>query len=572
MLCSRVVSVMIGLVLALGLIAVPGPDSTAIAANVNDPESVALAEAYRSARDIPRAQMCLLDLPAEIDLTLADYRALFLDPFVACLGAAIDRIEAVVLIRGVPLRVAIPIDGSRSERVSLAAALAVWRSTTAADTPVLGEPPGNDADCGGTPCYAARWQNVYRRGAFRAGYAGDDRDGNHHRPLLVTMLHGRSYEDAARLYVSALDAETSTAARGSFVFMEGADPARGALDFQFDRVISGLAMRGFDDAMRIPFDRDRTGLTMAAFFVGTAGIGTTIEANTFLPGSLVDNLTSYGAVPENFAESGEMQVSIARFVARGVAGAHGTTDEPLNNCFPARDLLLDYVDGFTLGEAYFSSMPFVYWRNLVLGDVMAAPYAVRPVVEIDAAEDGHVIVTAIDPLDRGIASLALYVDGASVAASARDVLEADLVLPIDRQVELLAVAQARGNGAQSKGWRMILARGGVPGPPDAGILDSGNPDTGRLDSGIPDSGSIDQGVAIVAPEPGGCDCTTASRGEVSLLVLIFVVLFTRARAGRPRAEGPPTRRTEKLLFSRPPPMDRQVNEHDRWIRKRARCR
>jgi uncharacterized protein (TIGR03790 family) len=105
--------------------AVPGPDSTAIVANRNDAESVALGEAYRSARGIPRVQMCLLDLSTEIDLSLEQFRASLLDPLVACLGVHAARIEAVVLMRGVPLRVAIPIDATRSERVSLAAALAV---------------------------------------------------------------------------------------------------------------------------------------------------------------------------------------------------------------------------------------------------------------------------------------------------------------------------------------------------------------------------------------------------------------------------------------------------------------
>lgn len=516
--------------------AVPGPDSTAIVANSNDPESVALAEAYRSARSIPRAQLCLLDLPEQIDLTLDEYRAQLLEPLFACLGALTSRIEAVVLMRGVPLRVAIPFDASRSERVSLAAALSLWRSTDPEGESLLGAAPGNDMMCGMVPCYAARWSNLYRSGDFYAGWEGAERDGTIFRPVLVTMLHGRSYEDAARLFDSALAGEELGGARGTFVFMNGADPARGAIDYQYARVIDALNARGFADTSRIAFDANATGLSMASFFVGTAGLGATIEGNTFLPGSIVDNLTSYGAVPENFTELGESQVSIARFVARGVAGVHGTTDEPLNNCFPARDLLIDYVDGFTLGEAYFASMPFVYWRNLVLGDVMAAPYATRPLVQLSGVTAGEEVagertITATASHPRGIARLVLYANGATVAEAAGDRLEAVVTLPLE-EVELLAVAQAEGSPA-SKGWTMLTVRGAAL-PPDAGVEEDAAADAGLEDAGAPEDAHLrDFGVPVepVDPEEEGCSCAVTNRNAdlwISAWLAVFAAGLLRA--------------------------------------------
>ncbi|MFK7989303.1 MAG: hypothetical protein AB8I08_25015 [Sandaracinaceae bacterium] len=99
---------------------------------------------------------------------------------------------------------------------------------------------------------------------------------------------------------------------------------------------------------------------------------------------MAGNLTSFGARPINFRETGESQVSIARWVTAGVAGVHGTVAEPLNNCFPDRELLVRYVDGSTLAEAFHLTMPFVYWRNLVLGDPMAAPFAERPTLTVEA--------------------------------------------------------------------------------------------------------------------------------------------------------------------------------------------
>jgi hypothetical protein len=343
----------------------------------------------------------------------------------------------------------------------LAAALALGESATSTGAPILGQAPGRLVNCGGgAMCLGARWSNPFRSGTFRAGWSLRQ-GGLLWRPRLVTMLHGRSAADAARLIASATTAEALGGARGTFMFMDGADGARGVLDGTYDGVLRGLRALGFTDVVRVPFQGDLEGQSLAAFFVGTAGLGRTIEGNRFAPGALVDNLTSFGAVAENFRASGEQsQVSIARWVAQGVAGVHGTTDEPLNNCFPSRDLVVSYAEGGTLGEAYFRAMPFVYWHNLVLGDPMAAPYAVRPRVRLEGVADDDVVVgsrlvtaTAEDPLGRTLDALVLYVDGEERARSAGEPLS--LCLEAGRHV--LAVAQVADERTpetrhRPKGW------------------------------------------------------------------------------------------------------------------------
>lgn len=539
----------VGLVLAPSTLAwaVPGPDSVAVVANGNDPEGVALARLYLEVRQIPERQLCLLDLPDEDTVDLDAYRARFEGPLFACLDAAgvSARIEAVVLTRGVPLRVTVPTPGG-SQRASLAATLGAARSVTAtaAESRLVGRAPGAPGNCGGTPCLAAAWRNPYTRGPFRAGWSAESQ-GVLHQPLLVTMLHGRSYADAARLVASATTAEALGGAPGQFLLMNGADPARGALDATYAEVISGLQARGFTDVERVPFQRDLTGRALAAFFVGTADLGDTIEGNTILPGALVDNLTSFGAVPPNFrGPEEEAQVSIARWVAQGVAGVHGTTDEPLNNCFPSRRLLLAYVDGYTLAEAYARYMPFVYWRNLVLGDAMAAPYARRPQVDLRGVEDGDEVfgsvqVDLLAPGPGRAAKLTLYVDGVEAATGEGPQLAACLPVPEGAAIQVLAVAQRApdatpGGEAESKGWRAVTVRGRpgpsdcTPPPVDAGVSppDAGASDAAPLDAGtaLPDAGAP-------APDAGGCQAT--SPGDSAAWALLALALETlRARRRR----------------------------------------
>ncbi len=474
----------LSILLPAAAFAVPGPDSVVVVSNAALPESVALADAYADARHVPLRQRCALDLPDGPDFALAAFRADLLEPLRACLGDAETRIEAAVLVRGVPLRVTVPTDDG-DRRISTAAALGLWRSEMR-DTgePVLGQPPGRVTRCGGQSCYSARWANPWDDGPFRAGWRRDTARVRW-RPILVTMLNGRSYADAQRLVDSALASEGAGAGDGRVMLMRGADPARGVLDRDYATVAQGLVERGAAVEV-VDFDANRTGDTLAAFFVGTATLGESIEGNDFVPGALVDNLTSLGAVPTNFTADGEQQVSIARWVARGVAGVHGATDEPLNNCFPSRQLLLDYVDGATLAEAFHRHLPFVHWRNLVLGDPMAAPYAMRPVVTIESTPAG-LRVAAEDPLERRITSLTLFADGEPIADRAWRRLDHCLELEVGQTVRLLAVAEAV-DVHPAKGWTAM----DVAGPltclaPDATTSDAETPDGDPPDGALADA-------------------------------------------------------------------------------------
>jgi hypothetical protein len=487
--------------------ATPGPDSVAVLANAEVPGSVALATNYAAARSVPARQVCALPLPLGPDIDLATFREALETPLRACLdaGGVRDRIEAVVLTRGVPLRVVLPPE-SGGGRVSLAAALSVWDSVSLADgLPVLGRPAGRLFPCGQAMCFGAVWRNAYAGGAFRPGWTLDA--GNvHWAPLLVTALFGRSDDDAAGLLDASVASDGARNGGAEILMMDGADPARGALDGETPAVLASLLERGVP-ARRVPFDANLTGLTLAGFTTGTAGIGTTIEGNTFAPGALVDNLTSFGAVAENFAPEGESQVSIARWVAQGVTGVHGTTDEPLNNCFPSRRFLVDWADGATLAEALHGNLPFVYWQNLVLGDPMAAPYAVRPVVELEpapAAGPALWDVAATDAADRGPVSLRIYADGVEVAASAGEGTRL-CVAPAEPPVEWLVVAQAAATPVdpwRPKGWTSVVLH--IAPAEGCALPDAALPDAGALpaDAGVP---TPDPDAAPPTPDPDAAE-------------------------------------------------------------------
>ena len=121
------------------------------------------------------------------------------------------------------------------------------------------------------------------------------------------------------------------------------------------------------DTQEVPLMQILTGYQLGAFVTGALHLGAVIGSNVYHPGSIVDNLTSFGAVPSNFDSDGNVQVSVSRWVAQGVAGIHGTTAEPISNAFPHRRFLVDYVKGFTLAESFARNLRAIYWRNLILG-------------------------------------------------------------------------------------------------------------------------------------------------------------------------------------------------------------
>ncbi len=516
-------------------LAIPGPDTTAVLAHGRIPESVALAERYVAARSIPLSQLCLVDPEAGDTIDHEMYLTAIERPLIDCLGPVVERIEAVVLVRGLPLRVRFPDRGDGAQRASLAAVLGVARSVGPDGQPLSATgSPGRRAMCGNTPCTVARWSNPYREGRFSSDFAGQTQ-GILHRPWLVTALEGRSYEDAARLVASATTAESSGPNRARrFLLMEGADRARGVLDVEYPIVASGLDARGFE-ADVVAFDRDRAGETLAGFVTGAASLGRVIEDNDFAPGALVDNLTSFGAVPENFLESGQRQVSIARWVAKGVAGVHGTTDEPLNNSFPSRRFLIDWADGLSLAEAYHRNLPFVFWHNLVLGDPMAAAWARRPEVSLDGPAEvrGSARFSV-----RAEGEIRLYLDGLEIA---RGPSPLDPCVDLERPATLLAVARTDA----AVGWT-ALELAGEPGPPgcpppamDAGVeIDAGLGNDAGLDAGGPDIGHAEPDRPI---GDGGCRGLGGRPVDPLWLALLALVRFTRRQplarhAGREDAD------------------------------------
>jgi uncharacterized protein (TIGR03790 family) len=337
-----------------------GPENVLIIANGRSPESLAVANAYRAARDVPEANVCLLDIPLDdfrsrsiVSRTVYDLKiAGPIEDFLRHHPAA-GQLQFFVLCPDLPLRVE---SGPERKPFSLAAVLALL---------------GSSAPFGTSPANPYCGQQV----AFekRAGQSG-------RLPVihLVTWLRGYERSDALALIQRSLKAD-GTAPPGTFYFVKS-QHTRG-----YEQAADALRQRGLAVRLAESGHPVAAAPDVAAYLSGGeySGLGwKDLASNTYRPGCLIDMLESYGALWNNWRTFGyNLQTPVAWFIRAGATGVHGTTDEPFAAAFPssgrARLFLDNYTRGLNLAEAFWSAIPQLGWQNAVFGDPLCAPYAVR---------------------------------------------------------------------------------------------------------------------------------------------------------------------------------------------------
>ena len=148
-----------------------------------------------------------------------------------------------------------------------------------------------------------------------------------------------------------------------------------------------------------------------------------LNANmTVLPGAFCDHLTSYALT---FDENG--QTKGTDWIRKGASGTSGAVEEPCNYVgkFNHARFHVYYAQGATIGEAYLRSLSFFPFQNMLLGDVLARPFAWVPSVGVPDAPSGPVSgVLTITPTAStarprySIASLDVLVDGRRLGSGA----------------------------------------------------------------------------------------------------------------------------------------------------------
>jgi uncharacterized protein (TIGR03790 family) len=326
-----------------------------VVVNQASSNSVQLGNYYCEQRQVPPQNLLRINWTGgNTSWQFSDFTNTLLNPLLAMLAAnqLTNQIAYVVLCMDIPFAVSSP-------------ASATLNSTTS--SLFYGFKP--DAVSDFTECnLAADSTNLYAGSESIFQLTPPLADGSNF--FLTTMITGTNLA-GAEMVVNQGVASDSTFPTQTVYLAKSDDEARNVRFVLFDNAIFNTRLRG-------NYSLARTNLDVVADLGPLSGCqsGLTdfaVVGDDFAPGSLADNLTSYGGV---IFDDNTGQLNMLAFLQAGAAGTYGTVDEPCNflQKFPIPQDYFWQARGFSLAECYYMSVTNPY-QGLLVGEPLAAPFA-----------------------------------------------------------------------------------------------------------------------------------------------------------------------------------------------------
>jgi uncharacterized protein (TIGR03790 family) len=356
-----------------------------ILANAGDRASIALAQSYADARNIPAANIISLSLPSTESVSWKDFirrvwtplqerlvsdgwmdavATTLVDPLGRRKWAVLShRLSYLVICKGVPLRIEHdpelftenhPITRNPQFRHNTGAVDSELALLAFPQTPINGFVPN--------PLF-----NSLKRPFLDAALV-----------IKVSRLDGPSYDDARSLFESALRAEREGLI-GRFWVDAGGPHASG--DRWLDETAVRLAALGYSGEK----DTRRDTLSAAvradelAWYFGWYSHDIDgpfrLPGFRFAPGAIALHIHSFSAT----TLSSPIQGWSGPLVTRGVAGTFGNVAEPYLEFSPQPQKVLEALShGLTFGDAAFYALTALSWQAIALGDPLYRPFARSP--------------------------------------------------------------------------------------------------------------------------------------------------------------------------------------------------
>lgn len=307
------------------------PQQMAIVVNVDDAESRLIAEYYRKKRNIPKANVIEISLPAG---TNAISKEKFNDVYQQVKDKTPEAVQYYVLAWSIPFKV---------DCMSITSAFAFGF---------------NEAFCA-QGCKSTR-ESGYYNSASEFPY-----DELSIRPAM--MLAGSSLEQVYAMIDRGVMSD-ATKPEATAYLMNTSDKARNVRSRRFKVIQELLSEKINIEQINSNVLENKNDVMF--YFTGLIEVEA-IDTNKYLPGAIADHLTSSGG-----RLFGGNQMSILRWLDAGATASYGTVVEPcaFTQKFPNPGIVIErYTDGESLIEAYWKS---VAWpgQGLFVGEPMASPY------------------------------------------------------------------------------------------------------------------------------------------------------------------------------------------------------
>jgi uncharacterized protein (TIGR03790 family) len=370
------------------------PQHLLVVYNQNDPDSKDLAAYYAFKRQIPAERVLAIECPLTEEISRAQYETTIREPILAylykkewiarryesvrygdrtlqVLAATYNQIWAIVLMRGVPLKIAADPDlqdGMEKEPELRSNAAAV--DSELALLPTFGFPYGGFVP---NPFFDAKSPGMIHAGPELAT-----------KIILVTRLDGPKPSDVHRMIDDSLWAEQNRLAGLAVI------DSRGFTDVHNGYTSGDTWLRSarsllMNEGWSVRFDEkpetipatdpcNHVALYLGWYAENASGPWVT-PPDRFMPGAIAYHLHSFSASTVR----SETQNWVGPLIAHGAAATMGTVYEPYLTLTPHLDIFTKrLLMGQTFAEAAYASEVGLSWMVTVVGDPLYRPFA-RPI-------------------------------------------------------------------------------------------------------------------------------------------------------------------------------------------------
>ncbi len=332
-------------------------DRVFVVINKRSAASDSVGRYYVKRRSIAPTHLLFIDVPVDDEIAEVEYRANIEDPVRAAIESLTVRIDFIVLTTGTPIRIGSKVGNSVDAMLS---------GMNLKIPPMIG--------------FDSLWLRQYRSPYF----ASLERfNSDRFAMYLVTRLDCGVLADCIALVDRSIDARP---VRGPF-FLDATPPRDGKDGYSImNRSLYSAAARL--QSLRLDAQLDSTSRFVAPTepVIGYVSWGSNdarfdtsaYHAIRFLPGALAETFVSTSA--RTFGPIVGGQSRVVDLIAQGVTGVKGYVSEPYTFALANPEILFDrYVHGFTLAESFYAASRMVFWKDIIIGDPLCAPYPYNPI-------------------------------------------------------------------------------------------------------------------------------------------------------------------------------------------------